>query len=182
MLRFNTDCGERSVGKCGTWTEILLWELNGKNYRSMVCFVLKDEAVHISRRSPPIKSGSSNVSPEKFAATKAVQFTPVDELLEVETGKKRKGRRSSLVELLHRSRKDSADDEVEDPELEQVKFHELLALNLPDWYLVLLGVICSALLGALFPLMAVVFSGFLDVSARLSFFCTIFEKFFEKTF
>ena len=97
-----------------------------------------------------------------------MKFTPVDELLEVETGKKWKRRRSSLVELLHRSRKDSADDEVE--ELEEVKFLELLALNLPDWYLVLLGVISSALLGALFPLMAVVFSGFLDVSAHLSFF------------
>ena len=105
-----------------------------------------------------------------------MKFTPVDELLEVETGKKQKRRRSSLVELLHRSRKDSrsADDEVE--ELEQVKFLELLVLNLPDWYLVLLGVICSALLGALFPLMAVIFSGFLDVSAHLSFFVLLLKS------
>ena len=40
MLRFHTDCGERSVGICGIWSEIPLWELNGKNVKRMVCFVL----------------------------------------------------------------------------------------------------------------------------------------------
>ena len=76
-----------------------------------------------------------------------MHLIPEDELEEAEMGDLRRG---------------SACNEVE--ELDQIKFHELLGLNLPDWYLVLLGVICTALLGALFPLMAVIFSGFLVVS------------------
>lgn len=81
------------------------------------------------------------------------------------------------MKLLHRSRRDSADDEVE--ELDRIKFRELLALNIPDWYLVLLGVVCAAILGALFPLMAIIFSGILEVSMcssvqRKSFFLVLF--------
>ena len=47
--------------------------------------------------------------------------------------------------------------------LVEVTFTELLKLNIPDWYLVILGVFCSTVLGALFPLMAILFSGLLEV-------------------
>ena len=97
-----------------------------------------------------------------MGTSKTVHFTAEDELVELETGTKRVKRRGSLVKLLHRSRKDSTDGEID--ELDQIKLLELLALSLPDWYLVLLGVICAALLGALFPLMSIIFSGVLEVS------------------
>lgn len=45
-----------------------------------------------------------------------------------------------------------------------VSFKELLKLNRPDWPLVLIGVILSAVIGCLFPLMAVLFSEVLRVS------------------
>ena len=129
---------------------------------SFEMFHVQDEVIiPTARGTLIIKPAQSSWSPERSATAKTVQFTAEDELVEVETGKKQRRRRSSLMGLLHRSRKDSADNEIE--ELEQVKFLELLALNLPDWYLVLLGVICSALLGALFPLMAIIFSEFLEV-------------------
>ena len=165
-------CGERSVMQCGVWTELPLWEHDAMSEYGM--FGLQEEVVHNSRGTLSNKPDPSTVSAEMFAPTKAVQFTPVDELVEAETGRKWKRRRSSLVQLLHRSRKNSSDDEVE--QLEQVKFLELLALNLPDWYLVLLGVICAALLGALFPFMAVVFSGLLDVSMH-SICCAFIKKY-----
>ena len=46
----------------------------------------------------------------------------------------------------------------------QVKFKELLKLNRPDWPLVTVGIIVSGLVGALFPLMAILFSEMLEVS------------------
>ena len=92
-----------------------------------------------------------------------MQSIPEEEFVEVEIGEKRGQRKRRFLGLLHSPRKDAAKDEVE--ELDHIKFHELLALNLPDWYLVLLGVICYALLGALFPFLASVFSGFLEVGA-----------------
>ena len=49
----------------------------------------------------------------------------------------------------------------DDPE---VSFLELLKLNKPDWYLVLVGVIGSAITGCLFPLMSVIFGSVLRVS------------------
>ena len=91
-----------------------------------------------------------------------MHFTAEDELVETETGKKGAERKSGRKRLLRRSRR-SPDDDDEVEELDQIKFLELLALNLPDWYLVVLGVLGSALLGALFPLMAVIFSGVLEV-------------------
>ena len=133
---------------------------------SFEMFHVQDEVViPTSRGTLIVKPAQSSWSPERSAAAKTVQFTVEDELVEVETGKKQTKRRSSLIGLLRRSRKDSADDEIE--ELDQIKFRELLALNLPDWYLVLLGVICAGLLGALFPLMAIIFSGFLEVGEGL---------------
>ena len=131
---------------------------------SMVCCVLQDEVVHTSQGILPVKPDHSSSSAEKFAHTclKTVELTPDSELVEVKTCKKQKQSKNSLMELLQRSRKDSVDDE----ELEQVRFLELLALNLPDWYLVLLGVICAALLGSFYPFMAVIFSGFLEVGVH----------------
>ena len=128
-----------------------------------VCCTLQDEIVIPTRRGTLIiKPAQSSLSSEKLATTKAMHLIPEDELAEAEMGKKPEQRSSSLLELVHKSRRDSASDEVE--EIDQIKFHELLALNLPDWYLVLLGVICAALLGALFPLKAIILSGFLVVS------------------
>ena len=96
-----------------------------------------------------------------------MHLIPEDELTGAKMGKKPEEGSGRLLDLVHESRRDSASDEVE--EIDQVKFHELLALNLPDWHLVLLGVICAALLGALFPLMAIILSGFLEVNLEFTF-------------
>ena len=67
-------------------------------------------------------------------------------------------RRSTMTKMLrrrHRTKKEK---------LPTVPFRELLKLNKPDWHLVLLGVICSAIIGCLFPLMAVLFRDVLAVS------------------
>ena len=56
------------------------------------------------------------------------------------------------------------DDEEE--ELPDLSFLELLKLNIPDWHLLILGIIGSALVGALFPSLSIIFSEALDVSAR----------------
>ena len=114
-----------------------------------------------------LTSTPSLILVEPFSANS----TEKDGLLELETGKKSEEGRNSSMELLHPSRKDSADVEVE--ELGQIKFLELLALNLPDWYLVLLGVIFSVLFGIIFPLIAVIFSGVLEVGRGLKYIMTI---------
>ena len=67
-------------------------------------------------------------------------------------------RRSTMTKMLrrrHRAKKEK---------LPKVPFKDLLKLNRPDWYLVLIGVICSGIVGCLFPLMAILFRGVLDVS------------------
>lgn len=67
-------------------------------------------------------------------------------------------RRSTMRRMLgrrHRTKKEK---------LPTVPFRELLKLNKPDWHLVLTGVVCSAIVGCLFPLMAILFSDVLDVS------------------
>ena len=46
----------------------------------------------------------------------------------------------------------------------QVKFKELLKLNRPDWLLVTIGIIVSGLVGAFFPVIAILFSEMLEVS------------------
>ena len=46
----------------------------------------------------------------------------------------------------------------------RTSFVELLKLNRPDWLFVLVGVVCSALIGCLFPLIAIPFSEVLRVS------------------
>ena len=57
-------------------------------------------------------------------------------------------------------------DSDEDP-LVEIKFTELLKLNRPDWYLVVPGVIFAGIQGAMFPLMAILFSDVLGVSLHL---------------
>ena len=44
-----------------------------------------------------------------------------------------------------------------------MKFLELIKLNFPDWPFVLMGIILSAIVGCLFPLMSILFSELLDV-------------------
>ena len=71
-------------------------------------------------------------------------------------------RHSTMTKMLrrrHRTKKEK---------LPKVPFKELLRLNRPDWYLVLMGVICSAIIGCLFPLMAILFRDVLAVSPSLS--------------
>ena len=96
-----------------------------------------------------------------FVESFSANMTEKGEQLELEIGKKWDQGGNSSMELLHHSRKDSADDEIK--ELTQTKFLDLLTLNLPDWYLVLLGVICEAIYGALFPFIAVLVSGVFEV-------------------
>ncbi len=69
-------------------------------------------------------------------------------------------RKSKIQGIL---RKRNRISEAEQP-LRQVTFRELLALNKPDWPLVLVGVVASALIGTFFPVMAPLFSELLRVS------------------
>ena len=77
----------------------------------------------------------------------------VEEELEVK-GK----RRTSLRRLMKRQKQE--EDEFKPP---PVSFLELLKLNAPDWPFVLIGVVFSAIIGCLFPLMAILFSTALQV-------------------
>ena len=123
----------------------------------------QDEVVFPNRQGTLlVKPARSSLSPERVGTSKTVHFTAEDEVVEEEPETKQMQKKSSFMELLHLTRRGAASGKVD--ELDQIKFHELLALNLPDWYLVLLGVISSALLGALFPLMSVIISGVLEVS------------------
>ena len=45
----------------------------------------------------------------------------------------------------------------------QVTFSELIKLNIPDWYFVLIGIFMSALFGCILPLTAIFFSETLEV-------------------
>ena len=45
----------------------------------------------------------------------------------------------------------------------RISFVDLLKLNQPDWLFVLVGIVCSALIGCLFPLIAIPFSEVLRV-------------------
>lgn len=95
-------------------------------------------------------------SPEKIGAygNKTVQFDV--EKQEVEVEEKRRG------SWFSRRRAKPADDE--DP-LIDVSTKELLKLNIPDWFLVVPGVVGSAIIGVLFPTIAILFSGVLEVRA-----------------
>ena len=64
-----------------------------------------------------------------------------------------KGRRASIKGLLKK------DTEVVPP----VTFRQLLALNLPDWPFVAVGVILSGVLGTFFPVISILFSNILKV-------------------
>ncbi len=85
--------------------------------------------------------------------------------LEDEKGDVSKMRPSTLRRLVKRRHK------VRDTDTQaarEMSFLELLALNKPDWPLVVIGVIMSAIVGVLFPLMAVLFSEVLRVSGQCS--------------
>ena len=58
-------------------------------------------------------------------------------------------------------RKDMVD---EDEDLPKVSFWELLKLNKEDWYLLLIGITMSALVGSMFPLVSILFSETVRVS------------------
>ena len=51
--------------------------------------------------------------------------------------------------------------------LQRVSFAQLLKLNKPDWHLVLIGIVFSAAMGCLFPLMATFFGDVLGVCMML---------------
>ena len=44
-----------------------------------------------------------------------------------------------------------------------MKFFELIKLNIPDWYFVLIGILMSALNGCIIPLTSILFSEMLEV-------------------
>ena len=52
---------------------------------------------------------------------------------------------------------------LEEEGIQKVSFKELIKLNFPDWHFVLVGIFFSAVIGALFPLMAILFSEVLRV-------------------
>ena len=59
----------------------------------------------------------------------------------------------------------SVSGDLKHKEATKTSFVELLKLNRPDWYLVLIGVLCSAVIGCIFPVIAIPFSEVLKVSA-----------------
>ena len=65
---------------------------------------------------------------------------------------------STMKKMLRRRHKTKKE------KVQKVPFIQLLKLNKPDWPLVLIGVLCSAVIGCLFPLMAILFSDVLRVS------------------
>ena len=93
-------------------------------------------------------------SPEKTSTdNKVVQFDVEKE--EVEVSGKRRG------SWFSRMRKQKNDEE-EEPLIE-VGTKELFKLNIPDWFLVVPGIIAAAMVGVTFPVIAILFSGVLDV-------------------
>ena len=54
-------------------------------------------------------------------------------------------------------------DGKEDKE-EKVSFLDMLKLNIPDWHVIIPGIIGSALVGALLPCLSILFSEALQVS------------------
>lgn len=84
-----------------------------------------------------------------------------DDVAQDEEGVEVHVRRSTLRKMIgrrHRTKKEK---------VPKVPFTQLLKLNKPDWPLVLIGVLCSAVIGCLFPLMAILFSDVLRVSAYM---------------
>ena len=61
--------------------------------------------------------------------------------------------------------------------IQEVSFKELLKLNLPDWYFVLIGIIFSAIIGALFPLISILFSEVLRVGHVIRYLLQIWSNF-----
>lgn len=53
-------------------------------------------------------------------------------------------------------------------QLQRVSFAQLFKLNKPDWYIVLIGIVFSAAMGCMFPVMAIFFGDVLGVCTMLS--------------
>ena len=88
----------------------------------------------------------------------------------------KRSRSHSLAKLIRRKK-----SKKEKEDIPKVSFLELLKLNKPDWYLVLIGVIGSAILGVLFPMLAILFSNVLSVSELLvpiSTYCSCFVLYY----
>lgn len=75
-------------------------------------------------------------------------------------------RSSSLTKIIRKKKK-------KDQDVPEVSFLELLKLNKPDWYIVLVGVIGAAIMGCLFPLMSIIFSDVLRVSLSPIYLCVL---------
>jgi len=89
-----------------------------------------------------------------------------------------KGRKRVRL-LRRRHKKQKEDDDFKPP---PVSFLDLLKLNIPDWYFVLLGIIFSAIIGCLFPLMAILFSEALRVGEEwvhknMKCMCKLFQEY-----
>lgn len=53
--------------------------------------------------------------------------------------------------------------DVSQPPIQRVSFVQLLKLNKPDWYIVLIGIVFSAAMGCMFPVIAIYFGDVLGV-------------------
>ena len=84
--------------------------------------------------------------PSKPAATKTVAFNPEEDTARLTSNGTSKNAK-----------------QLDEESLKPIPFKDLIKLNLPDWFLVIPGIICAAGIGIMFPLMAVLFSGFLEV-------------------
>ena len=58
--------------------------------------------------------------------------------------------------------------ELEKEGVPDVSFKELIKLNFPDWHFVLVGVFFSAVIGALFPTISILFSEVIRVGHSLT--------------
>ena len=99
-----------------------------------------------------------------------VRFRPSNKNEEARIGPGR--RKSSLRALFATSKQggggkggEEGEGEGEEEEVSKIRWQELFKLNIPDLPFVLVGVIGSAIIGSLFPLMAILFSDVLEVSS-----------------
>ena len=86
--------------------------------------------------------------PSKPAA-KTVVFTPEEDTVQLTSGRANGTSKNS--------------GQLNEEPLKPIPFKDLIKLNVPDWFLVIPGIVCAAGLGIMFPLMAILFSGFLEV-------------------
>ena len=126
------------------------------------CYVMSPQELTVSETHKTMIVQPS--PPERASPEKVVQFDVEKGVVKVSD--KRRGNWFN--------RKRSKTDEDEEPLIE-VGTKDLLKLNIPDWFLVIPGIVASAIMGVLFPTIAILFSGVLDVSGTSNRSLTLYQ-------